>query len=336
MRNVLFVCLVCLYVPSVVSAQVRINELAWMGTAASPNDEWIELSNDGDAAVSLTGWTLIAADGTPSISLSGSISGNGYVLLERTDDTTVPEISADIIFTGAIGNEGEILTLKNSDGALIDTIAASGRWPGGDSATRHTMQWSGSSWTTAPGTPRAENAHESNTPSPEEDGGSDEDEDQEESSSGQNPVPRVRADKVVAIQPDPIYRATMTVPSVIVRGVPDIYRAEAKKDNRMTVLAGKYVWNMGDGTEYTFSKNTPVTYAYEYPGTYTIVFSYYSNRFKEEPDSVHYKKITVLSDSLVLSDASHGGFVIENRTDKDIDLSGWGLRREGGTRLFSK
>ncbi|RLE36850.1 hypothetical protein DRJ23_06755, partial [Candidatus Acetothermia bacterium] len=38
--------------------KVIINEVAWAGTAASPEDEWIELRNLGTVPVDLTGWTL--------------------------------------------------------------------------------------------------------------------------------------------------------------------------------------------------------------------------------------------------------------------------------------
>ena len=82
---------------SAAPGDVIISEIAWGGTAASANDEWIELYNTTASPIDLTGWTLNAADGSPSIALSGSIAGMGYFLLERTDDTTVSDIAADLI-----------------------------------------------------------------------------------------------------------------------------------------------------------------------------------------------------------------------------------------------
>ncbi|HUT87368.1 MAG TPA: lamin tail domain-containing protein, partial [Candidatus Heimdallarchaeota archaeon] len=35
-----------------------INEIAWAGSAANGQDEWIELCNVSDEAVDLTGWAL--------------------------------------------------------------------------------------------------------------------------------------------------------------------------------------------------------------------------------------------------------------------------------------
>ena len=117
--------------------QVVLNEIAWMGTTTSATDEWIELFNNTPSAIHLAGWTLTAADGTPGIVLSGSIPAGSYFLLERTDDNTVPGVAADQIFTGALGNAGEILSLRDSTGALQDFVDA---WHAGNSTTRQTMQ----------------------------------------------------------------------------------------------------------------------------------------------------------------------------------------------------
>ena len=118
---------------------VVINEVAWMGTPNSANDEWIELQNSTSLPVDLTGWTLIASDGTPSISLSGSIPAGGYFLLERTDDTTVPSVTADLIYTGGMGNDGEYLVLRDDTAAVIDEVNSSSGWFSGQAEARVPM-----------------------------------------------------------------------------------------------------------------------------------------------------------------------------------------------------
>jgi len=123
------------------AGDVVVNEVAWMGTAASANDEWAELFNATDRAIDLTGWTLSAQDGTPAVALSGALLPRGFFLLERTDDNTVSDISADQIYTGALGNAGETLLLKDAAGALIDTINVDGgNWPAGNNTTKATME----------------------------------------------------------------------------------------------------------------------------------------------------------------------------------------------------
>jgi len=119
---------------------VVINEIAWMGTSASVNDEWIELYNDTASDIVLDGWTLEAADGTPSIQLQGTILAHAYFLLERTDDQTVSDIEADQIYTGTLGNTGEDLVLKDPGGNVIDRVDCSSGWFAGDNGSKSSME----------------------------------------------------------------------------------------------------------------------------------------------------------------------------------------------------
>ena len=118
-----------------------INEIAWAGTEASTYDEWIELYNPNPFPVDLTGWLLEAEDGTPSIDLTGTIAAYGFFLLERTDDTTVYDILADLIYTGSLENSGETLRLIGPDGETVDTANIDGgAWPAGESDGRVSME----------------------------------------------------------------------------------------------------------------------------------------------------------------------------------------------------
>ena len=112
---------------------VVINEIAWGGTNAYSGDEWIELYNTTSQQIDISGWTLQASDGTPNISLSGPIPANGFFLLERTNNTTVSDISADKIYTGSLHNDGENLTLQDDIGTLIDqaNFPIGTGWPAG-------------------------------------------------------------------------------------------------------------------------------------------------------------------------------------------------------------
>lgn len=149
---------------------VVINEIAWMGTEVSYNNEWIELFNNANQDIDLSGWILKATDGTPEISLEGTISAKNYYLLERTDDNTLLDITADQIYTGALGNSGEGFQIFNNSGKLIDSVAVCEKgWCAGDNETKQTMErnnpnFSGfdpSNWKTSRevgGTPRAQNS----------------------------------------------------------------------------------------------------------------------------------------------------------------------------------
>jgi len=115
-------------------ADVAINEIAWSGTAASPSDEWIELYNTTDEAIDLSSWVL--AFGETTIDLSGEannvIDAGGYFLLERTDDETVSDVEADVLYTGSLSNDGATLELRDAAGEIVDLVDASeAGWPAG-------------------------------------------------------------------------------------------------------------------------------------------------------------------------------------------------------------
>ncbi|MFY9461768.1 MAG: right-handed parallel beta-helix repeat-containing protein, partial [Candidatus Sungiibacteriota bacterium] len=83
---------------------IVINEVAWMGTGSSATtskDEWLELYNNTDYSVNLSGWTLSffkPATTSPSktVSLTGTIAAKGFYLIERTDDNVITDIPADL------------------------------------------------------------------------------------------------------------------------------------------------------------------------------------------------------------------------------------------------
>lgn len=132
---------ILLYLPlQADTLDVCINEIAWMGTEASASDEWIELCNATEQSIDLTKYTLIAADGNPEIMLSGTISAHSYFLLERTDDQTVLDCEADLIYTGSLGNTGECLLLKDSNEVIIDRVNCSQGWFAGDNEGKISME----------------------------------------------------------------------------------------------------------------------------------------------------------------------------------------------------
>ncbi len=119
---------------------VAINEIAWMGTETSPNDEWIELYNNSLFPIDMNGWKMISNDKTPNIVLKNKIPSKGFFILERTDDTTLPNIKADLIYKGSLNNNGEYLRLIDASGKIIDEIDCSEKWFFGDNEVKKTME----------------------------------------------------------------------------------------------------------------------------------------------------------------------------------------------------
>jgi hypothetical protein len=139
---------------------VRFNEIAWAGTAASANDEWIELFNASGDPIPLDGW-VVSDGGDIQIDLSGSIGSHAFIVLERTDESTLIDIGAHQIYTGSLNNGGETLRLIDPSGTTIDTAnQGGGAWPAGEAATRSSMERGGSNWHTFSGV--GGNGHDAN------------------------------------------------------------------------------------------------------------------------------------------------------------------------------
>ncbi|MCF7836890.1 lamin tail domain-containing protein, partial [Candidatus Gracilibacteria bacterium] len=149
------------------SGEVIFNEIAWAGSTTSPSDEWIELKNTTTNKIfNLDGWKILAVDGTPEILLSGEIQPGELFLFERTDDTSSPA-TADQIYSGDLGNNGEILILQDLDDLddfekFIDKVDGSDGWLlGGENDSKKTLaRLDSTNFRTsfeADGTPRASN-----------------------------------------------------------------------------------------------------------------------------------------------------------------------------------
>jgi hypothetical protein len=315
------------------SSSVQINEIAWMGTSVSANAEWIELYNPDSNPVDLNGWKLSSTDGSPNIVLSGTISGNGYFLLERTSDSTLPSITANQIYTGALSNSGEHLQLINSTGTIVDDVDGSNGWSAGDDTTKNTMQRNGSSWITGtptPGTANVITASSSTTTSTSmSDQGSDDTASQISSSA--------KSAYSLAINPDPTYSAQITIPDKGVSGISVPMTVSVKVNNHKDMVSGKFMWNYGDGSADTFVHNTPANHIYHYTGTYTVVLVYYSDEIKEDPDYLFKKTIVIIpSDISLISTTDDGGIIIQNNSTDTIDLDSWIIQSGDKKYIFPK
>ncbi|OGZ67518.1 MAG: hypothetical protein A3C58_02080 [Candidatus Staskawiczbacteria bacterium RIFCSPHIGHO2_02_FULL_34_10] len=147
---------------AVAQNDIIINEIAWMGNTNSINNEWIELKNTTSNIINLDGWLLKTTDNKIKVYLTGQIPIQGFYLLERTDDDSVPNITADFIYKGALNNSGQSLELYDNANNLINDLAFTLNWPAGDNTTKQTMERTDTgAWQTSDspnGTPKAKNS----------------------------------------------------------------------------------------------------------------------------------------------------------------------------------
>ena len=134
--------------PPTPAIEILINEVAWAGTIASSDDEWIELYNPSlTSSIDISGWRLVTESGSVDIFLPGApgsltttISPDDYFLMERGSDG-VTDAASDLIYFGAMADSGEILRLRKPDGSIVDTANSdSGAWPAGSLSTKSSME----------------------------------------------------------------------------------------------------------------------------------------------------------------------------------------------------
>lgn len=314
MRLLLIVFLVVF--PSVTKA-VMIHEIAWMGDVYSANHEWIELYNNSDTVVTVTDWVL--SDGMNlNITLEGAIPANSYAVLERTSDESAAG-NAFLIYTGALVNTGAILTLKRSDGSVVDQVAGGENWDvvGGDNVTKETAQYTSSGWVTAPATPGKENATEGSSQSV------------TIKTSGAplaTPSKRVNTETVKLILPDVTLQLEIDTQSLGYVNQEINFAANASEIGDTLIDSLEYEWNFGDGQ---VGRGELLAHKYPYPGTYVVTV--YAS-YKRQKQAAR-QEITILPVKLSLTRNNRNDIQVNNNSPYELDISKYVIRA-GKTFVF--
>ncbi len=318
MLHLRFWCLVCSLVllPQIGEAAVTIHEVAWMGSSASANHEWIELYNDGGSE-SVDGWTL--SDGMNlAIALSGTISAGSYAVLERTSDDSAPG-TAFLLYTGALVNTGATLTLRRADGTIADQVSGGENWSsiGGDNVTKETAQYTSGGWVTAISTPGAQNTTDTNNEEETEEEEEQEESDEDDTNgTGSDPVTKTRTATKEPVKLEP------STPTVAISMPGQVYvnqevAATAKVSNIGEVLAQSMVrsWNFGDLHTATGEE---VTHRFAYPGEYIVSVTAAYKNFVAKDRVV----VTVLPLTLSVTKNAAGDVQLHNDSKYEVDVSG--------------
>jgi hypothetical protein len=310
-----------LLLPVCAHAEVVINEIAWMGTVADANDEWIELYNGG-SSISVTGWTL-SDGGSINITLAGTIAAGEYALLERTDDNAVPDIPMFQSYAGALANTGKTLILRDASGATLDEVVGGENWTniGGDNVTKDTPQRSADgTWRTAVPTPGAQNATTGTTPHETESTTT-----TTETTSNTETAPRsggriVYGTKVLHERVEP---EALTL-SIDARRIAYVnqevsFTAHPHGPGKTIINSLAYAWNFGD--TFTSTAKAPV-HTFQYPGEYIVVVDAEYAKQHAQARS----EITVLPTSFTVTRGVGGEVVIKNLSSEEVDVGGFALQ----------
>lgn len=349
MKNLLCIIFACLLfvfaalVPLVTFAaagNVVINEIGWMGTVAGASDEWIELYNNTQSVIDLSGWTLLLfkpATTTPSkiIALSDSIPAGGYYLIERTNDTTVSDVPADLVSSfGSLVDSGMILHLLQNE-VLMDRTPdlCDNKWCAGSNNPKMSMErvrpdadgaiaanWATNNGikingrdalnNTINGTPKQENGAYNNPPS-------------------------VSPPDLLSPPPSPSSPSHPIYPALNVDAGPDktvlvgssvSFSGLALGANDAPLFDARFLWNFGDGA---LKEGRTLEYVYYFPGIYTAALTVSSGQYSGFDTA----GITAIAPALIIKNTQTGenGFIsIANGADKALDLGGMIIRDSAG------
>lgn len=323
--TVIFLFFICFCVLAAGASDVVISEIAWMGTANSANDEWIKLYNNTTKDVDLNGWTLETEDGSPKISLKGMIFATDFFVLERTDDESLTGIVASQIYTGALGNDGEHLFLKNSLGVVVDEIDCGSGWFAGKNDNKLPMERidvlgvgnNVNNWRTAGEDLSIVNS--SPFDSADELSSEEELEIPENSGSAQSDGSIFKA--VAGTNVEIFTDQELLFDASFSEGLND---------------EAKFFWNFGDG--YT-SAEKKIYHSYRYSGEYIVALKITIDNFS----NTAYRTVKVLNSNVIISELlpnvkgkdDKEWIEIYNKREQMADISGWKVDdEEGGSKAF--
>lgn len=318
--------LVFFFLPLSSHAALLFSEIAWMGTDQSADDEWIELFNhdmSGGGPLDVTGWTL-SDGGDISIELSGTIPPMTIIVLERTDDSTVPGVTAFQTYTGSLANTGETLTLRNSEGTVVAEVVGGTDWSsigGRNAPPKLTPQQGMAGWVTGTPTPGAENvAHDETDTEDDTEENEDDDDDTETANGGTTKKSSGDSNKRTSIvESTAELTLTLTAPDVAYVNQPVSFTTVATGPGRDIVNSLVYTWNFGD--TYGGEGKAPV-HTYAYPGEYVVVVN---ARYSKHDVTVE-KTIRILPVGVTVTRTREGDVVLTNTAPQEIDISGYTLK----------
>ncbi len=329
-----FTFFIFLCIPYNTNASIIINEIAWMGTDVSANNEWIELFNNGGSDVNIEGWIL--SDGinleilfTDTL-LTGTIGAGQYAMLERTDDSSADGV-AFLIYTGALVNTGATLSLHNSDGSLQHSVAGGENWQniGGDNTTKETAQYTESGWLTAVATPGKKNiyATPNNTAQPDSQGVTN-----KTTTSNQNNT-NVRNISSQSSNRNANKSSSKSSPDTakrelsLILDIPKYVHVNQEIPMKVTpsglsatlLNSLKHSWNFGD---LSVASGKYVRHRFSYPGSYVVtVHSVFKTR-----EAYARQIVVVLPVSFSITMSSLGDIQVHNDSKYEIDVSGYTIK----------
>ncbi len=323
-------------------AAVVISEVA----LAPTEGRFIELYNDGDEAVDLTGWYIQRKTATGSSfgslvskpNFEGKAIGAGdYFVISKNELS-----SSDLVLGGLTLTESNSLQLKNPEQEIADKIGWGSSPECGNSCPANpgevqSIQKTSEGWVVSSPTPGKENETAS-APLPSDDA-------EEEAPDASDPI----SDAPESVneesnnnddddEPEAIEEPKPKAPAIIKTKIsaPALAFASLPVEMQMIIsgtgeegASGRAYWNFGDGGSLEQVNNFEKFYhTYDYPGDYAILLEYYENNFSKTPKTTSRAVIKIVPLNVTISKVGdEKDFFIElsNGAGSEIDVSNWVL-----------
>lgn len=325
------------FLPGLASAQVVINEVMYNPQGSDTGREWVELYNEGQADVTMIGgsgkgsWRINDGSNhtlTDPVSGTGrgslTIPAGGFLIIANDPNDFISGEYAGGTYSVVkasltLNNNGATVTLLDGTGATVDTVAYSPSQGGNDDGSSLQRQADGS-WLAALPTPGAENSSTAYVAPPAQTAAS-----QESNASTTSETQSQQAQSSYVPPPAPNVYADAGSDRTVIVGADTEFDASAY-DKTQTLLdpgAVRFMWNFGDGST---AEGDSVLHHFSYPGEYAVVLEIANNRNAAEAQIAVVAQPAALSLSLL----PDGGMRIQNLAGRELDLSGWVVRENGG------
>lgn len=308
--------------PKIVFGNVVINEIMYdLEIGSDSGREWIEIFNNSDTSIDLTGWKLWENNTNHGLNIiQGNINipANTYAIIADNPEKFLidnPDYSG-ILFdsTFSLSNDGENLIIKDNNLVFIDEIVYTSEWEAqGNGRTLQRESFNGTTWGSGAPTPGSLNntSPEPTTPPSEEP--------KEEAPSS----PPSGATENQANTNPPIANAGDNIIGFVDQEI--LFDGSLSSDPDNNELA--YSWNTGDGNSLD---KISLIHKYHYPGTYLVTLTVFDGRYySTDTITVQIQQAQIIINEFMPNpegkDEEEEWIEIYNGADSISDISGWQL-----------
>ena len=327
--------------PSLVSAEIYINEIMYDLSGTETGREWIEIYNAGSDTIDLSSWKFFEGNVNHSLNnISGgnNISAGGYAII--SDDSSKflidwPNFSG-ILFDSAfsLNNTGESLSLKDSNQVVVNEVIYDTSI--GANGDGNSLQKSGSSWITGLPTPGAINTSEvASSTATSTDSTEDTTDDSEETEEASSTTPSSPDSPSVHYGSSSLSTKKSQVNFSLSAGRNRLGSAgsplEFKADTDLNYTNNTiFKWNFGDGTE---GVGDVLSHTYEYSGDYVVVLNASIGSTGQVTARVDVK---IIDPELVIISADPEKIEVKNNSKYEVSLFGKALVYNQKNFVFSQ